>query len=229
MAEQELSLLIDTTSELRWTVRARSTTQPPLLDGKLDELFWQQTNKMELTDFDNQSSATQIRWAYDPEYLYVGIVVPSSVAQATPVVQHREYDADLQGVDHVHLLLDTDRDYCTAVELAIAADGRTFDRCCGYREYNPKWHVSVGSQSEQWTAELAIRLDDLTGHDRLWGRLGRIGADCVPTELLRAGRDCELTRPIFTRVVCCSSNPPVVHDSSHRGRPSTQSRAGTLA
>ena len=46
--------------------------------------------------------------------------------------------------------------------MAVAADGRTYDRCCGEAEYNPKWHVSVRNDSSHWYAELAIELSELT-------------------------------------------------------------------
>lgn len=177
MAQQELGLLFGHTDGLRWTVAAESTDQPPLLDGILNDPFWQRASAMELTELDATTQATQIRWAYDHEYLYVGIIAPySNVAAPLPVVERRGYDADLSGVDHVQLTLDTDRDYCTAIELGIAADGRTYDRCCGCADYNPKWHVSVRSQAGQWTAELAIELDDLTIQTELAGKAWAVSA-----------------------------------------------------
>src|SRR5690606_18030596 len=90
--------------------------------------------------------------------------------------ERRGYDADLAAVDHVQLTLDTDRDYSTAIELGISADGRTYDRCCGYAEYNPKWHVSVQSQPQQWTVELAVELADLTCQTELPGTAWAVSA-----------------------------------------------------
>ncbi|MEO8269435.1 MAG: hypothetical protein ABI557_06940 [Aureliella sp.] len=177
MAQQELRLLSGRTNDLRWRVAAASTNQPPVLDGMLDDAFWQRAKAMELTDFEATSQPTHIRWAYDQRYLYVGIVAPRSNTDAAPaLVERREYDAELRGVDHVQLTLDTDRDYCTAIELGIAADGRTYDRCCDYAEYNPKWHVSVRSQAEQWTAELAIELGDLTTQTEVAGSAWAVSA-----------------------------------------------------
>ncbi|MCA9182619.1 MAG: hypothetical protein KDA51_14245, partial [Planctomycetales bacterium] len=189
MAQQELGLWFGHASGLRWTVAAESTDRPPLLDGTLNDPFWQRANVMELTELDATTQttqttqvtqalqATQIRWAYDHEYLYVGIISPRPNDDTPlPVAERRGYDADLSGVDHVQLTLDTDRDYCTAIELGIAADGRTYDRCCGCADYNPKWHVSVRSQTGQWTAELAIELDALTTQTDLSGKAWAVSA-----------------------------------------------------
>ncbi len=188
MAQQELALQQGRAHELRWAVRAKSTHQPPLLDGSLDEQFWQVADVMELAELefdkgqspqagatDPQRPKTLVRWGFDHEYLYVGIIAPRS-GESPPPVERRGYDADLDAVDHLRLTLDTDRDYCTAIELGISADGRTYDRCCGYVEYNPKWHVSVRSQPQHWTAELAIELADLTCHTQLPGSAWAVSA-----------------------------------------------------
>ena len=123
-----------------------------------------------------ERTKTYLRWAFDQEYLYIGIVAPRTDSSPPPLVESRGYDADLEAVDHVQLTLDTDRDYCTAIELGISADGRTYDRCCGYVQYNPKWHVSVRAQPQQWTAELAIELADLTCQTQLPGTAWAVSA-----------------------------------------------------
>ncbi len=172
MAAQELSLATEQVEKLRWKVTAANAMQPPLLDAVLDDPCWNHAQLMLLTALDDprapstsvgQVGPTTIRWAYDANYLYVAIVSPhQSGSGPPPLVLRRGYDADLSRCDHVQLLLDTDRDYCTAIELAVSADGRTYDRCCGTTTYNPKWHVSVRSSNTEWTAELAIGLDQLT-------------------------------------------------------------------
>jgi hypothetical protein len=60
--------------------------------------------------------------------------------------------------------------------LAVSADGRTFDRCCGSAEYNPKWHVWVASTADRWTAELAIGLTELTCQPEVAGNAWAISA-----------------------------------------------------
>ncbi len=182
MAEQELALATNHTSHLRWKIEATAASQPPLLDGQLDDACWNTAPAMLLTTLNDAQAAapqpdTMLRWSYDRDYLYVCISSPHQPGSAAPnVVQQRGYDADLSDVDHVHLLLDTDRDYCTAVELAIAADGRTYDRCCGDAQYNPKWHVCVQTNANNWTAEMAIALNELTTRTNVAGEAWAVSA-----------------------------------------------------
>jgi photosystem II stability/assembly factor-like uncharacterized protein len=183
VATQELALANGQASQLRWTGTASFVAQPPLLDGALHDACWQLSKSMKLTSLnDSQPGAealpdTTVLWAYDQQYLYVAIDCPHQpTLSPVAIAQRRNYDADLRHVDHVQLLLDTDRDYCTAIELAVSADGRTFDRCCGYAQYNPKWHVSVASTTDKWTAELAIALTELTCQPQVSGNAWAVSA-----------------------------------------------------
>ncbi len=183
MAAQELAIATSRTSQLRWKIDAAASSQPPLLDGRLDDVCWNGMPSMLLKTLDDaQVDAaplpdTKLCWAYDQTYLYICISSPHLPGISPPsVVQQRGYDADLSQVDHVHLLLDSDRDYCTAIELAIAADGRTFDRCCGEAQYNPKWHVCVQSTADSWTAEVAIAFKELTTRTNLSGDAWAVSA-----------------------------------------------------
>jgi len=176
VAAQEMALANGQASRLRWTGTASFATQPPLLDGAIDDACWQLSKSMKLTTLNESQPSTEVSrdtsvlWAYDQQYLYVAIDCPhQTTLPPVSIVQRRGYDADLRQVDHVQVLLDTDRDYCTAIELAVSADGRTFDRCCGAAEYNPKWHVCVASTEDKWTAELAIPLTELTCQPEVTG------------------------------------------------------------
>ncbi len=176
MARQELAIATNRTDALRWQVRASATRRPPLLDGRFDEAFWEAASSMQLATLppdepaDATGQSTRVRWAFDDSYLYIGLDCQHH-GQSGPaqVVGRREYDSDLGGLDHVQFTLDTNRDYCTAIELAVSADGRTYDRCCGFAAYNPKWHVFVHPSLNHWTAEIAIELDSLTTRTALAG------------------------------------------------------------
>ena len=50
---------------------------------------------------------------------------------------------NLDGTDHFVMHFDTDRDYASACELAINQAGHTYDRCCHYSQWNPRWYVAV--------------------------------------------------------------------------------------
>ncbi len=187
-AKQELAVLDGVERELKWTVKALPATSIPKLDGVLDEPMWQTAVPMNLTSLNsittpretfqsnitqqnatlqttNQSLArpTEVKWAFDDQYLYVAIRAPRIPGQISqPIAKNRNYDADLKGLDQVELMIDTDRDYGTTIDMIIAENGLTQDRCCGNAAFNPKWHVVALPQADAWQAEIAIRLDCLT-------------------------------------------------------------------
>ncbi|HBE70171.1 MAG TPA: hypothetical protein DDW52_18640 [Planctomycetaceae bacterium] len=167
MLSQEQSVARGTALNQKWSCSATGTVERPKLDGVLDEACWlNNTKHMQLSaPFGTPKSKhpTTVRFAFDSEYLYVAIEAPIVFGTQIPTTSNkRGYDANLNGVDHVELLLDTDRDYNTAVHLGIASDGRTFDRCGGMEAYNPRWFVAHTANEQRWTAELAIQLENLT-------------------------------------------------------------------
>lgn len=181
VAEQELALASGRRTLSNWTARAQFTPERPQLDGRGDEPLWQRALPIALTSpFDPQSklAASTARFAYDDEYLYVLLACPileSRLNDSKPR-ELRKYDMALEATDHVQLLLDTDRDYTSGCELAVNDAGHTFDRCCGASQWNPRWYVAVDTAQRSWTAELAIRLSDLTTAPSVTGRAWAISA-----------------------------------------------------
>lgn len=182
IAQQELLLSTGQIDRLRWKAMAMWADSPPRLDGEFTESFWNAGPPIRLAKLETPAGVQTtdqptVRWAYDADYLYLAIDCPrdSSLPPEVPAAS-RDYDADLSGSDHLHLLLDTDRDYCTAIELAVSADGRTYDRCMGFSEYDPKWHVLVSPKAERWTAEIAIELRSLTTRTDLAGSAWSVSA-----------------------------------------------------
>lgn len=163
------------------------TDERPNLDGHLNESFWGTIPPMKLRPLvgaDSQvklaENEASIRWAYDEQYLYLGIVceqaaAASEVSAAEPQ-RVREYDSDLSKTDHLEIVIDVDRDYSSAIQLGIAKDGRTYDRCCGNQAFNPKWHVIVKQSENQWVAEIAIPADYLTTQEYLVGKSWAVSA-----------------------------------------------------
>jgi hypothetical protein len=184
VAQQELLLASDRPEQLRWVAFAVATANRPLLDGVLNEPMWSAcppmklmpTNRAEKDDFD---SPVTMRWSFDDRYLYIAIDSPRDKKQITNQASRlRKYDSDLQAVDHVHLMLDTDRDYASAIELGVSCEGETFDRCCEMVEYNPQYAVAVPAsrQPDRWVAEVAIRLSDLTTKTEMTGQAWAVSA-----------------------------------------------------
>lgn len=168
VAKQELLLANDHPEQLRWVGFAVATANRPLLDGVLDEPMWSACPPMKLTRATQNSTNDTpplVRWSFDDRYLYIAIDSPredrSNLNRAPKL---RKYDSDLEAADHIHFVLDTDRDYASAIELGVSSEGETFDRCCGMPQYNPQYAVAVPDAPlpERWVAEIAIPISDLT-------------------------------------------------------------------
>ena len=175
VAQQELVLASGQRTLTSWTARARSTAIPPRLDGIASEPMWQESLPIQLTSpfsVASELTASTAQFAYDDDYLYMLLRCPHPAhadrqEQATAIRQH---DMLREGTDHLHLVLDTDRDYTSACELGVNAAGQTFDRCCGAKEWNPRWYLAIDNNQAAWTAELAIKLADLTTTTDVAGR-----------------------------------------------------------
>ena len=174
LALQETRIHKGMWEQLDQICKIRPTSKRPFLDGELTDALWQDAALTALTGTDPSGTpATEIRWAYDADYLYVAVSAPSSEQQQkAPLATTRSHDADLSSMQRVEIKLDTDRDYQSVIHLAIGENGETFDRCGGFRSYNPKWHVAVSRAPSHWTAEIAIPRDSLTESDwtgSAWG------------------------------------------------------------
>lgn len=181
------------------------TDERPVLDGQLDESFWGAIPPMQLFPVAAKESTSglsrqsSIRWAYDHQYLYMGIACQHLEDKPTAEPPRtRTYDSDLSQNDHLEIVLDVDRDYQSAIQLGIAKDGRTFDRCCGNQAFNPKWHVFVKQTQDEWIAEIAIEAKYLTTEKDLVGKSWgasvrrRQGATNVATWQHGSSQDLEL-------------------------------------
>ena len=183
-AQQEMLLAKGKLEQLRWIAFAVATPTRPQLDGILDEQMWMACPPMQLMStneesrslaqaFNEPTGGATVRWSYDDRYLYIGIDAPldSQTAAAKPP-KLRKYDSDLSTADYLHFTFDTDRDYSSAIELAVSASGLTFDRCCDFVSYNPRYSVAVPEQPQggRWTAEIAIQIADMTTQTSLTGR-----------------------------------------------------------
>lgn len=181
VARQELLLAANQLDQLRWVAFATRTNEPPMLDGQLTESMWNITPPAVLVSDERPQAdeySTKIRWCYDDQYLYIGIENPRVVAKSVAPKRVRSYDSDLRKLDHVQLLIDVDRDYFSAIELAVAEQGECYDRCCDISSYNPRWSIGVPEKASmnQWTTEIAIELKDLTPRTDVSGQAWAISA-----------------------------------------------------
>ncbi|MEM7557736.1 MAG: hypothetical protein AAF394_01310, partial [Planctomycetota bacterium] len=167
LALQETRIHKGLWEQLDQICKIRPTSERPYLDGELTDAIWQRAEVTRLAGPGSSGfPATQIRWAYDADYLYLALSASNfGVQPQTPLAVRRSHDADLSSVRHIEIKLDTDRDYRSAFQLAVGENGETYDRCAGFDGYNPKWHVAVNRNETSWTAEVAIPRDSLTDSD----------------------------------------------------------------
>ncbi len=183
-------------AELWLTDRGMISTQPkpmgickntelrPILDGKLDDVCWQDAKPLALKvlsaadDKPDEIKAfgdlykTEARFAYDERYLYIAVSCSHPAGQKVTPVARRTRDADLTGHDRVDILLDLDRDYQTYYRFQVDERGCLAEDCWGDKTWNPKYFVGFESDDTGWTAEFAIPLIELTSdrpaHGRVW-------------------------------------------------------------
>lgn len=141
--------------------------QPPLLDGRLDDPTWQNSEPLQLVSDqgDDAHWPAAVLLAHDDQYLYIaancrkvpGVAYPSSS-------EKRTRDPDLSRRDRIEILLDIDRDYATYYRLVIDHRGWVRDECLGSPAWQPRWYVAAAEDDVSWTVECAIPWSELVQH-----------------------------------------------------------------
>jgi hypothetical protein len=143
----------------------RAIHEPPHLDARLDEPFWDSPERLRLrynSDRSQPVDGAELRLVYDSEFLYVAIQSPKVPGgDYRPDNRPRPRDGDLTQHDRITLRIDTDRDFGTAMELTVDSRGWTHDACWGDVHWNPDWYVAAASDETSWTIEAAIPLAEL--------------------------------------------------------------------
>jgi len=163
---------------------SKRTESRPLLDGKLDDACWRDAKPIRLILASGLSESggeskgmedrfrTDARFAYDGEFIYISVSCSHPAGLRAEPTAWRTRDSDLSGHDRVDILLDLDRDYQTYYRLQIDHRGCLAEDCWGDRSWNPKYFAAFHSTDTEWTAELAIPVQELTGdlpsHGKMW-------------------------------------------------------------
>jgi hypothetical protein len=134
-------------------------TEPPHLDGVLDEACWQASGQLFIGSHSYDVSPS-VRLAYDGEFLYLACECPHAVnVDYSADDRPRPHDGDLSQRDRVTLVLDADRDYATGWELTVDSRGWTGDRCWDDAAWNPEWFVAAGPSPDGSSPEGPLTLD----------------------------------------------------------------------
>lgn len=146
-------------------LRGAVVDQRPMLDGRLEEPFWQAAQHVGLhapRATEDAPPTARALVAYDQEFLYLAIECQKLAGAAYPVEQAtRPRDADLRGYDRVTLRLDTNRDYTSAMQITLDCRGWTHDSCDGQPYWNPRYFVASQQTDDTWTVEVAAPIDEL--------------------------------------------------------------------
>ncbi|QDV62442.1 hypothetical protein Mal65_15760 [Crateriforma conspicua] len=162
--------------------------QPPVLDGKLDDDCWKESNVY--TDFQKTcvgpgelvANQTNFYVLFDQRYLYVAFECfedDMSGLRTKAFIQDDEQN--IQGDDRVEVWLDLDHDHWQAVNLVLSASGATMDQTIerpvqyafssNYKpQWNGKWHSSVSRYDDRWTAEIFIDVNHISNRKNFDGR-----------------------------------------------------------
>lgn len=165
-AQAELWLLNRTGPPPKAVAICRPTETRPFLDGKLDDVCWQDAPVLTLKNAAGDAQKdypTEVRMIYDKEYLYIALRCFHPAGRRVEPAVGRQHDADLRGFDRVSLMLDLDRDYATAFHFQVDQRGCVADDCWGDKTWNPQWFVALHSEPTVWVIEAAIPLTALSG------------------------------------------------------------------
>jgi hypothetical protein len=155
--------------------------QSPVIDGRLDEPFWQsiarggQFTQHEPYENHQPSQQTEFAITYDDNNLYVGYWCfdssPDSISRR--LTRRDEIDGDMVGID-----IDSYYDKRTSFGFFVNAAGVKMDQLTSNngmsedKTWDPNWFVATAITSQGWTAEMRIPLSQLRFSDkenRIWG------------------------------------------------------------
>lgn len=146
---------------------ARRTRKPPRLDGRLDDLCWDQSTPLMFAD-EPDASSMKLSVAFDDQYLYVAAQCPTDKIAADQIAlgdghapNRAVRDQQLDNTARFKLCLDTDADLWTSHCIEVTDQGRTRDTIDGDPSWQPTWYVDVYRTDSTLTFEMAIDRKDI--------------------------------------------------------------------
>ena len=167
----------------RRQIAAVEATSPITVDGALDEEVWGRAQpagafvQAEPREGQPASESTEVRVAFDREFLYIGATCRDS-QDAGPIVNEIRKDFTGLTQDTFEVLLDTFADRRNGFVFVTNPAGAKADAQFANegRDVNPNWDavwwVAVNVEGDGWTAELKIPFKTLRfepGSGRTWG------------------------------------------------------------
>jgi len=177
----EIAVSQETVTAKRQYHAVKLKLQPPVIDGRLDEAFWQTTEKggqfvqFEPYEGKQPSQLTEFAITYDDNNLYIACWCydssPDSISRR--LTRRDEIDGDMIGI-----AIDSYFDKRTSFGFFVNASGVKLDMLTsnnGMSEditWDPNWYVATAINDHGWAAEIRIPLSQLRFSDkenRIWG------------------------------------------------------------
>ncbi|TWT49903.1 Ycf48-like protein precursor [Thalassoglobus neptunius] len=193
-AQGEASLLKRGAISPKPMLNCKLTSFPPVLDGDLTDACWSEAMEVPL-DSSHEAEAfigtegqsrgrprsSQLRpiafFSHDEEYFYFAIRIPKhpEIPYAETQSAGRPRDGSLERFDRISIQIDTDRDYSTFYEFEVDQRGWTRERCWEDLGFDPNWFVATSQDSESWSVEAAIPLEELAPPELTFGQTWAVG------------------------------------------------------
>ncbi len=150
-----------------YAVDIRRLSVAPKIDGKLDDVVWQEANlldnfiQIEPLGGQPATQRTEVRMGYDVEYLYFGVRCFDSEPDKI-VGSSRSADASLASDDTISIILDTFHDRRNGFLFIVNPIGAKTDGLIRNEgeevntDWNGLWKAATSRDSLGWTAEIAI-------------------------------------------------------------------------
>lgn len=163
------------------TIRAKRTSRPPSIDGKLSEPEWlaapvfDQFVQSFPDEGERPSEPTELRVLYDDDNLYVGIICfDSQPEKISRLLGRRDR---MPASDTLGLAIDSNHSHREAFVFSINAagvmqDGIFFQDTQSTNDWDAVWDAAVSARPDGWSAEFAIPLRQLRFSDtpeQTWG------------------------------------------------------------
>jgi hypothetical protein len=148
------------------TIECKWASRTPAIDGRLDEICWQEANWVGGFDLVNFSGApkfsTKVLVAYDEFNLYVAFLCYDDMNHLSQDLQLGRDDWVWKD-DCVEVFMDVNHDHRDYYHIITNRTGARYDEIGRLRakSWDGNWQVGVGYASDHWTVELAIPFRDL--------------------------------------------------------------------
>jgi beta-N-acetylglucosaminidase/Glycosyl hydrolase family 20, domain 2 len=144
-------------------LRVKRLVKAPVLDGKLDDACWQETESFRFlpaSGKDDKIETGTCRMSYDDKYLYLGFSLQRSKALSAPVKLKHDQPLWRISDDNIEIFLQCEKR--AHAQLIFDSAGNRVDSAFNAgigKGWNPNWQVAVHTTNNRdWSAEVMIPL-----------------------------------------------------------------------